>query len=133
MTTKKAGWQFNWRNEAKQPGRTVYKLTIAGNLAVVQGLISLEVKADHVYMHLIENAPFNLGKRKMYAGVAGNMVAYACKLAFEHGHEGNVAFVSKTRLIAHYTAMLGAVHIGGHGMILDTPAALELVNRYFKQ
>jgi hypothetical protein len=33
-------------------------------------------------MHLVENAPFNKGQTKVYAGVAGNLVAYACKLSF---------------------------------------------------
>jgi len=56
----------------------------------------LEVKEDHVYMHLVENAPFNKGKLKMYGGVAGNLVAFACKLSFQRGHQGNVSFVSKT-------------------------------------
>jgi hypothetical protein len=51
-------------------------------IKIIQGLVSLEVKSDHVYMHLVENAPFNKGQTKVYAGVAGNLVAYACKLSF---------------------------------------------------
>ena len=56
---KKNGWQFDWKLELKQPERDVYKLTIVNNQSVIQGLISLEVKSDHVYMHLLESAPFN--------------------------------------------------------------------------
>jgi len=66
----------------KQPQRDVYKLTIVNNQSVIQGLISLEIKSDHVYMHLVESAAFNKGKSKVYAGVSGNLVAFACKLAF---------------------------------------------------
>jgi hypothetical protein len=132
-TTKKAGWLFNWRDETKKPGHRVFKLTTVENPTVVQGLISLEVMEDHVFMHLIENAPFNLGKHKAYTGVAGNLVAYACKLAFEAGHDGNVGFVSKTDLIAHYTAMLGARLLIGQRMAIDTPQAHSLVNCYFKK
>lgn len=69
--TKKKGWLFNWKFEHKQPEREVYKLTIAGNENVVQGLMCIEIKQDHVYMHLVENAPFNRGTAKMYAGVPG--------------------------------------------------------------
>jgi len=101
-------------------------------MAVVQGLVSLEIKEDHVYLHLVESAPFNQGKAKEYVGVPGNLFAYACKLAFEQGHEGNVAFTAKTQLIAHYEESLGARHIGGHRLLLDTVAAYRLVNRYFK-
>lgn len=94
--TKKSGWQFDWKLEFKQPQRDVYKLTIINNQSIIQGLISLEVKSDHVYMHLVESTPFNKGKTKVYAGVPGNLVAFACKLAFQRGHDGNVSFFSKT-------------------------------------
>lgn len=129
--TKKDGWQFDWRLELKHPERDVYKLTIINNQTIIQGLISLEVKSDHVYMHLVESAPFNKGKTKLYSGVPGNLVAFACKLSFQRGHEGNVAFISKTQLIDHYTESLGAIHVGGRLMIIDSVAALKLINRYF--
>ncbi len=129
--TKRNGWQFDWKFELKQPERDVYKLTIVNNQSVVQGLISLEVKADHVYMHLVESAPFNKGKTKIYAGVPGNLVAFACKLSFQRGHEGNISFISKTQLIQHYTDTLGAIHFGGRLMIINSNAALKLINKYF--
>jgi len=129
--TKRKGWLFNWKQELSFPERDVFKLTIVNNLSVIQGLISLEVKADHVYMHLVESAPFNKGKEKIYAGVPGNLVAFACKLSFQRGHEGNVAFISKTQLINHYIESLGAIHIGGRLMIIDTKAALKLINKYY--
>jgi len=129
--TKKDGWLFDWRLELKHPERDVYKLTIVNNQNIIQGLVSLEVKPDHVYMHLVESAPFNKGKTKLYAGVPGNLVAFACKLSFQRGHEGNVAFISKTQLIEHYTESLGAIHVGGRLMIIDSAAALNLINRYF--
>lgn len=129
--TKKNGWQFDWKIEFKQPARDVYKLTIVNNQSIIQGLISLEVKSDHVYMHLVENAPFNKGKTKIYAGVPGNLVAFACKLSFQRGNEGNVSFFSKTQLVQHYIDTLGATHFGGRIMIIDTNAALKLINKYF--
>jgi hypothetical protein len=103
-----------------------------GNPNIIQGLICLEVKADHIYMHLIENALFNKGKSKMYAGVLGNLVAFACKVSFQRGHNGNVSFLSKTQLIDHYEKTLGAFHFGGRVMIIETEAALKLIDKYFK-
>lgn len=129
--TKIVGWQFDWKLELKQPERDVYKLTIVNNPSIIQGLISLEVKSDHVFMHLVESAPFNKGKSKVYSGVPGNLVAFACKLSFQRGHEGNVSFISKTQLINHYVESLGAVHFGGRLMIIDTNAAYKLINKYF--
>jgi hypothetical protein len=130
--TTKNGWLFNWKDEYKEPVRDVYKLTIVNNPTIIQGLISLEVKSDHVYMHLVESAPFNKGKTKMYSGVPGNLVAFACKLSFQRGHEGNVSFLSKTQLVDHYIKTLGAFHFGGRVMIIETQAALKLINKYFQ-
>ncbi len=130
--TTKNGWVFNWKDEFKEPARDVYKLTIVNNPTIIQGLISLEVKSDHVYMHLVESAPFNKGKTKMYSGVSGNLVAFACKLSFQRGHEGNVSFLSKTQLVDHYIKTLGAFHFGGRVMIIETQAALKLINKYFQ-
>ncbi|MEQ1796379.1 MAG: hypothetical protein ABL872_00435 [Lacibacter sp.] len=130
--TKKNDWQFDWKSEFKEPTRDVYKLTIVNNQSVIQGLISLEVKSNHVYMHLVESAPFNKGKTKIYTGVPGNLVAFACKLSFQRGHDGNVSFISKSQLIEHYIATLGAIHFGGRVMIINTKAALKLINKYFQ-
>lgn len=128
---KKNEWQFDWKLEFKHPERDVYKLTIVNNQSIIQGLISLEVKSDHVYIHLLENAPFNKGKKKVYEGVPGNLVAFACKLSFQRGHEGYVSFLSKTRLVKHYEETLGANHLGGLVMIINTNAALKLTDKYF--
>ncbi len=130
--SKKNDWVFNWRFELSQPEREVYKLTITENTNVIQGLISLEIKFDHVYMHLVESAPFNKGRNKVYSGVPGNLVAFACRFSFQKGFEGNVSFISKTQLINHYTESLGAVHAGGRLMIIETGAALRLISKYFK-
>ena len=129
---KKNGWIFDWKYELSQPEREVYKLAITENANIIQGLVSLEVKLDHVYMHLVESAPFNKGRQKVYSGVPGNLVAFACRLSFQRGFEGNVSFISKTQLINHYAETLGAFHAGGRVMIIETAAALRLMNRYFK-
>ena len=130
--SKKNKWLFNWKEEYSTPERDVYKLTIVNNSTVIQGLISLEIKSDHIYMHLVESSPFNKGKTKVYTGVPGNLVAFACKLSFQRGHEGNVSFLSKTQLVNHYEKTLGAFHFGGRVMIIDTIAALKLINKYFQ-
>lgn len=129
--TKKNDWQFDWKYEFKQPERDVYKLTITNNQKIIQGLISLEIKSDHVYMHLLESSPFNKGKNKVYMGVPGNLVAFACKLSFQRGHDGNVSFFSKSQLIEHYKETLEANHVGGRIMIIDTKSALKLINKYY--
>ena len=83
-------------------------------------------------MHLIESAKFNKGKTKVYFGVPGNLVAYACKYAVDKGYEGFLAFDAKTALIKHYEESLNATHFRGLRMFIETKAAMKLISQYFK-
>jgi hypothetical protein len=130
--TKKNGWNFNWKAELDNNTKEVFKLTIPNNPSVIQGLLSLTLESDHVYMHLLESAPFNIGQNKLYEGVAGNLVAHACKVSFQKGFDGFVGFTAKTKLIAHYQKTLGAYTLGGHRMIIPTQSAQLLIDKYFK-
>ena len=132
QSSKKNGWKFNWKQELTNNNREVYKLTIVNNPDIIQGIISFTIKNDHIYMDLIESAPFNLGRKKIYEGVAGNLVAFACKVAFQRGFDGFLSFTAKTKLIEHYENTLGAYHFGNHLMILETKASTILVDKYFK-
>jgi hypothetical protein len=129
--TKLKGWKFNWKAELELDDRKVYKLTIKDNPTIMQGLMSISDLDDHFYLHLVESAPFNLGKKKLYEGVPANLFAFTCKLSWDKGYQGFVSFQSKTKLIEHYEKTLGATHIGGHKMIIFPTAALHLIRQYF--
>lgn len=131
---KKDGWRFSWKKEYKEQNRQLFKLLIDGD-EEIQGLISLEVMKQHQYveMHLIETAPHNYGNTKRYLGVAGNLVAFACKMSFDMGFEGFVAFTAKTKLVDHYIDSLGArILMGNNRMGIFTQEAKNLVNSYYK-
>lgn len=130
VVTKKNDWVFDWKSEHRAPEKEVYKLTIAGS-SNIQGLISITFRDDHVYMHLIESAPFNKGRDKVYLGVPANLVAYACRVSFQRGGGGYLSFNSKTKLIDHYEKSLGAVHFGGTLMVITPDNALRLTDKYF--
>jgi hypothetical protein len=129
---KKSEWQFDWKLEFTTPKNEIYKLTTINNQAIIQGLLSIEDKEDHIFMHLIESAKFNKGKNKLYYGVPGNLVAFACKVSRDKGYEGYVAFDSKTVLIEHYKQTLGATQLIRQRMFIDPVAADKLITRYFK-
>jgi hypothetical protein len=113
--------------------RTVYKLVIVDNPTIIQGLISLQDRGDHIFMPLIESNKFNKGARKVYLGVPGNLIAFACKLSFHKGYLGYVSFESKTKLIRHYQKTLGAGVLFGNIMAIDTKAANKLIEQYFPE
>lgn len=129
---KKVEWQFKWHQELKDETKEIYKLTTINNPTIIQGLVSLEDKHDHIFMHLIESAKFNKGKDKIYLGVPGNLVAFACKVSVDKGYEGFLAFDAKSALIKHYEESLHATHFRGLRMFIQTSAALKLISQYFK-
>jgi len=129
---KKNGWNFDWKSEFNDLSKEVYKLTIINNSDIIQGLLSITMETDYIFVNLLENAPFNIGNQKLYEGVAGNLIAYSCKVSFQKGHDGFVAFTAKSKLIEHYEKTLGAVHFKNQRMIIDTNAAKMLVSKYFK-
>jgi hypothetical protein len=129
---KKTNWQFDWLKELKDNTKEVYKLTTINNPNIIQGIVSIEDKQDHIFMHLIESSTFNKGKNKAYFGVPGNLVAYVCKLSVEKGYHGFLAFDAKSNLIKHYQESLHATHFRGLRMFIEPRAASRLISQYFK-
>lgn len=123
-------WQFNWLKESRY--FPIFKLTTIVEPTVIQGLLSIEKQQGFVFMSLIETAPHNFGSQKQYLGIAGNLVAFACKKSFESGFDGYVSFVSKSQLVEHYKKTLNAEVLYGPRMVIKTPAATALVRQYFK-
>lgn len=129
----KSGWNFDWLEEFNGKAE-VYKLVIESNFNIIQGLVSLTINDGFVFINLIESADFNIGRNKVYYGVAGNLFAFACKLSFDKGNYGYVAFNSKTNLISHYEETLGAKRIGtSNQMVIEPQEAVELIKKYYKQ
>ncbi len=130
---KKTNWLFDWKREILSLKREVHKLVTVNNPQAIHGLISIEDRADHFFMHLIESSKFNKGSKKIYSGVPANLVAFTCKRAFEKGYSGFVAFESKTKLVGHYQETLGARIFHNNRMVIHHDEAAILVKKYFKE
>jgi hypothetical protein len=128
---KKRDWQFDWRSELNENTKEVYKLIAVRYPEAIQGLMSLSPNVDHVFVYLVESAHVNIGKKKKYVGVPGNLIAFACKKSFELGFDGFVSFIAKSALINHYRESLGAELVGRQKMVIDTRTAKNLMAKYF--
>ncbi|WP_138475519.1 hypothetical protein [Dyadobacter bucti] len=134
---KPKDWQFDWVEELRDKTKEVYRLTTVNNPTIIQGLLSIEDKKDHIFMHLIESAKFNKGKEKVYYGVPGNLIAFACNsqltrvLKVLSLSTQNLPSLS-TMNIKHYEETLHATHFRGLRMFIETNAATKLISRYFK-
>ncbi|MBV6717165.1 hypothetical protein [Paenibacillus chitinolyticus] len=133
VTENMKGWEeeFDWTIYFDLPGFEVYKMVIKGN-DDIQGAIALERKADHVFVHLIESAPWNRDD-KVFERAGLNLMAFACKRSKDLGHEGFVSFQSKTRIIQYYEKNMFAQHIGGGNMIISDVAANRLIELYLTE
>lgn len=133
---KKDGWRFNWKDECKKSDRNVFYLRTCTEDRRVQGLISATPLFDekYIFLHLIENAPHNMGPGKQYDFVPACLIAYMCKASFDLGMEGYVAFVAKSALIDHYIRKYGAEMINQkqNRMCITSWSAIKLVNLYIK-
>ena len=129
---KKKDWVFDWGMELKDTKNEVYKMTTIENKGIIQGLISLKIDIDFVFVNLVENANFNRGKERMYEGVGGNLFAFACKRSLELGFGGFVAFEAKTALIGYYETALGAERALKQRMFINNFSAEKLIHQYFK-
>lgn len=58
LITKTKGWNFNWNQEFDEIKKEVYKLTILNNPSIIQGLLSVTIEQDHVFMDLLKSAPY---------------------------------------------------------------------------
>jgi hypothetical protein len=130
---KKKDCFFDWHSELVNKETDVYKMIIKDNETIIQGLISVQVDNGFVSVNLVENAKFNRGKKKMDAGVGGNMFAFACLKSKELGLGGYVGFVAKTSLIEYYNKALGAQLALGQRMYIGEESAEKLINQYFKK
>ena len=129
-SAKRGDWVFDWRIELRRTERQVFGLWAVNDPGFLHGLISLEQRADHVFAHLIESHRVNKGRGKLYDGVLGNLVAWACLASFKAGHYGEIVFDSKSSLRKHYGEAIGAVVLFGNRMYVPEAKAKELVERY---
>lgn len=96
-------------------------------------MICLEPKESWVEVHLVENAPWNIGTlSQKFRGVEAHLFAIACKRSFERGTDGFVAFQAKTNLVEYYVKSLQAARIGVNRLYIGTKQAKLLVDTYFK-
>ena len=105
--------------------RNLSKLNIYRS-AEILGLMSLNCidSEQRVEIRLLASSIENVGTDKIFLGIAGCLIAYACRQSIAHYAEyACVSLVPKTRLRKYYVKEYGMVHAGnsvclmGEGLI----------------
>ena len=133
---KKDGWNFNWRQLAKEDNAQTFVLRLADPPNSVEGALHLKIEQDMLIMDVLELAPHNIGRaNKHYDYVAGCLIAYACResVKLEGNYKGFLSFVSKTGLIRWYSEKYGAESELGQRMFIDCVKGKSLIDEYLNR
>ena len=124
----KEKYHFNWKNEKQN---SVFKLRLYESEEIL-GLMSLKHFEDEMRFEikLLEVSKVNVGKKKRYEGIAGNLIAYACREAIStHAENGCVSLTPKTKLKKHYMEKYGMLDAGIQ-IFLEGRAIFGLLKTY---
>jgi hypothetical protein len=125
---KSENFHFDW---LKEVNHLVYKLQILKTKEIL-GLMSLEVfyKESFINVRLLAVSQENKGKNKKFDDVAGNLIAFASKLAVcNFAEDACVVIRPKTRVSKHYQEKY-KMKQQGRLLSLEVPEILEVLNRY---
>ena len=126
ITKKK--FSFNWKVEKQYQ---VYKIHLIGSNEIL-GLVSLQHIDDEyrIQIRLLAVSSSQIGVGKTIAGIAGNMIAYAYRLAVnKYGFLAAVSLLPKTILTKHYMTMYGFEQAGKH-LFLEGENLHKLLKRF---
>lgn len=120
-------FDFYWEKEQKNE---IFALKI-GPKKQIAGLMSLVNHQSELRLEiaLLECSKENIGKTKRYEGIAGCLIAFACRLSFQRGYFGFVSLIPKTELIKHYILTYGFQQHGRH-LAIEMDAANHLIEKY---
>lgn len=124
----KTHYFFDWNTEK---GYEVYKLRIAGSNDIL-GLISLEriPQEWRVHIRLLTLSIENKGEGKQYEMIAGNMIAYAAKIAVrEYAEYACVSLKPKSQIAQHYIDRY-QMKVTGITLSIEVPEILDLIKSY---
>jgi hypothetical protein len=126
----KKRFSFTWKTF--QNTTTVYKLQIEneGDILGVVGLIDWP-EEKRIEIKLLASSVENIGKEKIYEGIAGCLIASACRSSVEkYGADACVSLVPKTELIKHYMQKYHMQHAGWQ-LYLEGKQLYKLLKEYF--
>lgn len=129
LISKSKQYTFDWKEESKNE---VYKIYLKDKDNDILGLISLIDIPDErrIHLNLIEVGAKNRGKDKEIENIAGRLIAFACKIAFDRDYWGFVSLKPKTQLIDLYQEKYGFRQYG-RLLGVEQGSSRELIIKYW--
>ncbi len=130
ILTKKR-YYFSWKSFKSRTDTTVYKLQVLGNDDILGVMALIEVPEENsIELSLLACSKENAGSHKVYEGIAGHLIAYACRRAVaQYGRNPGVSLVPKTKLKSHYMKQYGMLD-AGRQLFLEGKALNDIILKY---
>jgi len=120
---------FDWKKE--RGTCDLFKLTLQGESDILGLLALIDFPQEfRVQIHLLCVSRENQGKYKIYEGIAGNLMAFAGRVAItKYFEQACISLLPKTELRSHYKSKYGMMD-GGPQLFLEGARLNDLVKKY---
>ncbi len=128
VSTKKK-YFFTWKSFKGKT--TIYKLSVEGEDEIlgVMGLIDVEAE-KRIEIKLLASSIENVGQKKVYDGIAGCLIAFACRVAVvKYDAQACVSLIPKTELVIHYMQKYSMLN-GGRQLYLEGKVLNKLLKEF---
>lgn len=127
----KQGNQFTFDWDIEQSNHVFKLVKEEEEAGEIFGLLSLidYPQEFRIHINLLENSKANRGKDKKIDRIAGCLLAFAARIAFEKGYLGFTSLVPKTVLIKLYVEKYGFLQYGRQ-LAIEGKAAIQLIQKY---
>jgi hypothetical protein len=125
----KSRYAFDWKKPYKES--LVFVLRIKGAQDILGAMAIVKFPSELRYeVKLLATSRENVGKNKIYEGIAGCLLSFACRECIrEYGYLACVSLIPKTELRDHYIRKYNMSE-GGAQVYLDSKSLVDLINRY---
>lgn len=126
--TKKR-FSFSWRHFKGSYG--IFKLCLKGEDDIL-GVMAMEdfPEDKRIEIKLLASSLENVGQGKIYDGIAGCLIAYACREAVKrYAYDACVSLIPKTILKPKYISKYGMQNAGRH-VFLEGQSLINLIKKY---
>lgn len=122
-------YYFSWKKE--KPNAHLYKLCIVGEEDILGVMALVDIPSDQrVEIRLLASAKENVGKGKVYEGIAGCLIGFACRESVKkYGDLACVSLLPKTELKEHYRKKYG-MNDAGFQLFVEGLSLINLINKY---
>ena len=120
---------FEWKSLKEKA--SLYKLCVRGDKDILGVMALVDVPQEkRIELKLLASSKENAGKNKIYDGIAGCLIAYACRKALKkYGNLACVSLVPKTKLKSYYITKYGMTD-GGWQLFVEGKHLNDLIKKY---